>query len=160
MTDDARPVVVAYDGSDAAGAAVRAAAELFPDRRLVVVTVWEPGLAMAMAQTRDPTGVGYIQPGPAELVAIDRAERDHAAEAAEQGARLAAEAGATAEPRALEDADGAARTIAAFADECEAGAVVVGSRGLGGMRARMFGSTSRTLLERSDRPVVVVKAPG
>jgi len=160
MSDDARPVVVAYDGSDAAGAAVRAAAELFPDRRLGVVTVWEPGLAMAVAQTRDPTGVGYIQPGPTELLAIDRAERDHATEAAEQGARIAADAGATAEPHALEDLDGVARTIAAFAGECDAVAVVVGSRGLGGVRARVFGSTSRALLERADRPVVVVKAPG
>jgi len=45
---------------------------------------------------------------------------------------------------------------AARADAC---AIVVGSRGLGRVKSRLFGSTSRTLLERSDRPVLVVKAP-
>jgi nucleotide-binding universal stress UspA family protein len=126
----------------------------------VVVTVWEPGLAMAMAQSRDPTGVGYVMPDPRELAAVDRAQRDHAAEAAEQGAQLAAGAGAVAEACSLEDDDGVPETIATYAASCAARAVVVGSRGLGGMRARLFGSTSRGLLEHADVPVMVVKTPG
>ena len=35
---------------------------------------------------------------------------------------------------------------------------MIGSRGLGGVRS-LFGSTSRTLLHESDRPVLVVRAP-
>jgi|tagenome__1003787_1003787.scaffolds.fasta_scaffold20731346_1 nucleotide-binding universal stress UspA family protein len=160
MTDDARPVVVAYDGSEPACAAVRAAADLFPDGRIVVVTVWEAGLALATAENRQFTGMGNAMPGPDEWAAVDRAQRDHAAEAAAQGVQLAAEAGVTAEACSLEDEHGVARTIATYAEGCDARAVVVGSRGIGGMRARVFGSTSRGVLERADRPVVVVKAPG
>jgi nucleotide-binding universal stress UspA family protein len=36
--------------------------------------------------------------------------------------------------------------------------LVIGSRGLGGVKA-LFGSTSRSLLQETDRPVLVVKAP-
>lgn len=35
-----RPLVIAYDGSDLGGAAVRAGAELLPGRSALVVTVW------------------------------------------------------------------------------------------------------------------------
>ena len=48
MSMDERPVVVGFDGSDESEAAMREAAALFRDRTLVVVSVWEPGLAMAM----------------------------------------------------------------------------------------------------------------
>jgi nucleotide-binding universal stress UspA family protein len=159
MPNSEAPVVVAFDGSDAAVEAVRAAARLFAGRRIVVVTVWEPGLAMAMAAGRDLTG-GYstMVPSADEMVAIDRAQHDHAAEAAEQGARLAVDAGATAEARVLPDEAGVAATIEAFAAGCDACALVVGSRGLGGVRSRLFGSTSRGLLEHAERPVLVVRA--
>jgi nucleotide-binding universal stress UspA family protein len=153
------PVLVAYDGSDAASAAVRAAAELFRGRRLVVATVWEPGLAMTMASSGDPAALAYNLPSAAEMVAVDRRERDHAAAAAEEGARLATELGATAEPCPLPDDDGVPETLAAFAASCGACALVVGSRGLRGVRSRLFGSTSRALLEGARLPVVVVKSP-
>jgi nucleotide-binding universal stress UspA family protein len=37
--------------------------------------------------------------------------------------------------------------------------MVVGSRGLGGIKARLLGSTSRKLLQHTRRPVLVVRAP-
>ena len=46
---DNRPVLVAYDGSDESAAALRSAVTLFPLRTVIVVGVWEPGLARAMA---------------------------------------------------------------------------------------------------------------
>ena len=42
---DLSPIVIAYDGSDAARAAVKEAAVLFGSRHAIVLTVWEPGLA-------------------------------------------------------------------------------------------------------------------
>jgi nucleotide-binding universal stress UspA family protein len=36
---------------------------------------------------------------------------------------------------------------------------VVGSRGLGGIKARVLGSTSRKLLHDTHRPVLVVRTP-
>jgi nucleotide-binding universal stress UspA family protein len=159
MRNGEPPVVVAYDGSDAAVEAVRVAAELFAGHRIVVVTVWEPGLAMALAAGRDLTGsYSAMLPSADEIVAVDRAQHNHAAEAAEQGARLAADAGVTAEACSLSDETGVASTIAAFAARCDACALVVGSRGLGGVRSRLFGSTSRALLERATRPVLIVRA--
>jgi nucleotide-binding universal stress UspA family protein len=154
------PVVVAYDGSAVASAAVRAAATLFGGRQLKIATVWEPGLAMALAASGDPSALAYSLPTYAETVAVDRSQRDQAAEAAEQGARLARELGASAEACPLPDDDGIPRTIAAFAAGCGACAVVVGSRGLRGIKSRLLGSTSRGLLEDAQLPIVVVKHPG
>ena len=161
MTADGEPIVVAFDGSEESEAAVRTAAKLCGPRRVVVVSVWEPGLAMAMATTYDPTGgVGYVPPSGEDILAIDRAQRDHAADVAASGARLASELGAVAEPYAVADEADIAATVAHVADELDAVAIVVGSRGLGGMRSRLLGSTSNGLLHRTRRPVVVVRVPG
>jgi nucleotide-binding universal stress UspA family protein len=160
MSADARPAVVAFDGSAEARAAVAAASELFPGRRLVIVSVWEPGLALALAPTRDLTGVGYPPPTAEEVEALDRVQHDHAVEMAEAGAALARELGATAEPDPVADEADVADTIAAVAERVDACAIIVGSRGLGRVRSRLFGSTSREVLQRSGRPVLVVKAPG
>jgi nucleotide-binding universal stress UspA family protein len=160
MPSDARPAVVAFDGSVESEAAVSAAAALFPQRRLVVVTVWEPGLALALAPTRDLTGIASPPPSFEEVAAIDRAQRDHATEAAETGVRLAQQAGVEAEPMPIADDADIAETIAGLAERLDACAIVVGSRGLGGMKSRLLGSTSRKVLQHSARPVLVVKAPG
>jgi nucleotide-binding universal stress UspA family protein len=159
MAGDARPVVVAFDGSAESEAAMRAAAELFGTHPLLIVSVWEPGLAAAMAPLRDPTGIGYAPPSVEEMAAVDRAQRDHAIEAVETGARLARELGVEAETYPVADEADVADTIAAIAERRRACAVVVGSRGLGGVRSKLFGSTSRELLRRMECPVLVVKAP-
>jgi nucleotide-binding universal stress UspA family protein len=159
MPPDARPVVIAYDGSDEARTAVRAAAGLFGERPLLVVSVWEPGLALTMASMQDPTGMAYMPPTAEETEAIDHAQHHHASQASEDGARLARELGATAAPISVADEANVADTILAVAEEHDASAIVVGSRGLGGVKARLLGSTSRDLLHRTHRPVLVVKPP-
>jgi nucleotide-binding universal stress UspA family protein len=158
MAEDTRPVLVAYDASDEAKGAVRQAATLFPARPLVVVSVWEPGLAaMAAMPGVDTVGVAY-PPDPVEVAEIDRAQRDHAKDVSEAGADLARGLGATAEPLSVPDEADVAATIAAIADERDACAIVVGSRGLGRIRARLLGSTSQGLLHHTQRPVLVVRA--
>ena len=159
MPDDARRILVAFDGSDTAQAAVEAAARLFPTHKLVVTSVWEPGLAVAMASTTDMTGIGYVAPTPDEMATMDRAQRDHATDAAETGARLARERGADADPNPIADEGKIGETLAAVADQLDAEAIVVGSRGLGAFKAGLFGSTSRDVLGHTKRPVLVVKAP-
>src|SRR5687768_11532302 len=130
MDTDARPILVAYDGSDESQAAVRSAAGLFIGRRLVIASVWEPGLAMVMATPVDPTGIGYTPPTGEAIASVDRAQRDHAVAVAEEGVRLAQEAGAAAEAYPVADEVDIARTLAELAVSLEAGAIVVGSRGL------------------------------
>jgi len=156
---DVRPVVLAYDGSEEAQAALREAVALFGDRPMIVASVWEPGLAMAtmMPPAGEPS-MGYL-PDPAEVDAIDRAQSGHAVDVAEAGARLARELGATAEAVSMPDSASIAETLIAIADERDARAIVVGSRGLGGIKARVLGSTSRKLLHDTHRPVLVVRTP-
>jgi nucleotide-binding universal stress UspA family protein len=159
MPDDSHPILVAYDGSDTAQSAVETAARLFPGHRLVVTSVWEPGLAVAMASTTtDMTGIGYATPTPDEMARTDRAQRDHATDAAETGARLARELGANAEANPIADEGKIGETLSALADQLDADAIVVGSRGLGAFKAGLFGSTSRDVLGHTHRPVLVVKA--
>src|SRR3954464_10924990 len=110
------PVGAAYAGSGAARGPGAAAARLFPTHRLVVATVWEPGQALALAPARDPTGVGYAMPSAEEMEAVDRGQRDHAVDAAEEGMRLATESGANAQAVSLPDDAGVPETIAAFAE--------------------------------------------
>ena len=156
---DVRPVVLAYDGSAEADAALREAVALFGQRRLIVASVWEPGLAMVtmMPPAGEPT-MGYL-PDPGEVAAIDRVQSGHADDVAEAGARLARELGATAEALSVPDAANVAETLIAIAEERDARAIVVGSRGLGGIKARVLGSTSRKLLHDTHRPVLVVRTP-
>ena len=128
MTKDAQPVVVAFDGSPEARAAVGSAAALFPDRKLLIATVWEPGLAMMVGAMPDTTGAGMPYPlPPGSDRTVDRAEHDHAESAAAAGARLARELGATAEPLPLPDTVNVAETLAEVAESRDAAALVVGS---------------------------------
>jgi nucleotide-binding universal stress UspA family protein len=159
MSAAERPVVVAFDGSKESEAAVRAAAELFHGRRLVVVSVWEPGLALAVTPPPDGlSGMSYAPPSPETMAMVDRAQHERADDAAQAGAALARELGADAEPHSVPDEVDIAETLAGVADERDAAALVVGSRGLGRMKARLLGSTSQGLLHHTRRPVVVVRA--
>ena len=160
MSPDEQPAVVAYDGSDEAQAAVREAARLLPGRRLVVVSVWEQGLAlMLMPPTDTISGVPNMTPSPETIATTDRAQHDHAADTAAQGAEIARSLGADAEPYPVADDVDAAETIAAEAERLDAAVIVIGSRGLGRMKSRLLGSTSQGLLRHTRRPVIVVKAP-
>ena len=156
MSEDVRPVVAAFDGSPESTAAVREAAALFGHRPIVVLTVWEPNLATAIATTPDVMGTPYSLPNPEDVETVDRIREDHAAAVAQSGAELARSLGATAEPLVIGDGLNVADTVASVAKERDAAAIVVGSRGLGAVKARLMGSTSRRLLHDSPRPILVV----
>jgi nucleotide-binding universal stress UspA family protein len=59
----------------------------------------------------------------------------------------------------VRDQSDAADAIVAVANERDAAAIVVGSRGLKGLRSKLLGSTSAALLRKAGRPVVVVRHP-
>ena len=83
----------------------------------------------------------------------------HATRTADEGARIARELGATADAMPVADEAHVADTLVAIADRNDAAVIVTGSRGLGRVKSRFMGSTSRDLLRHSGRPVLVVKSP-
>jgi nucleotide-binding universal stress UspA family protein len=153
------PILVAYDGSDLAQEAVRQAATLFPGRHAVVVTVWEPGLATmtVMAPGFDMAGPFPARYDPALTTEVDHASEDRAALVAEEGAQLGRSLGLEAEALAIADEAKIGDTIADLAEQRSAAAVVIGSHGISGLRSHLLGSTSRDILGRCGRPVVVVR---
>ncbi len=153
-------LLIAYDGSDLAGVAVRSAAELFPGSRALVVTVWEPGLAAmaALYPGFDAAGAVQLPPDPEMVREVDKAREDHAEVVAREGARLARSLGLDAEPHAIPDEVHVADAIVELAAERDAAAVVIGSHGITGLRSHLLGSTSRHVLARCRRPVLVVRA--
>ncbi|HXA55508.1 MAG TPA: universal stress protein [Solirubrobacteraceae bacterium] len=151
-------ILIAYDGSPAARAAVSAAGTLFAPGDAIVLTVWEPGLAEMML-VPDATGMGstMLPFDPSVSREVEAANEEHAKRVAEEGARLAGEAGLDAEAVAVEDLTDPAGAIVAAADERGVRAIVVGSRGLGALKSKLLGSTSKEILGRSSQPVVVVR---
>src|ERR1700677_2759878 len=127
---DVPPILIAYDGSDAARAAVNEAAALFAARPAIVVTVWEPGLAdyMLMPNTMG-TGTMMMPYDPATVQAIDKASEDHARDIAEDGAQLARAGGLQAEALAVRDAVDIAGAILDAASEHGGAATGRGARG-------------------------------
>jgi nucleotide-binding universal stress UspA family protein len=154
------PILIAYDGSPAARAAVAEAGALFAPRRAIVLTVWEQGLSEFML-VPDATGMGttMMPYDPAVVREIDRAGEDHAKDIASDGQAIAKQTGLEAEITVVRDQTNAADAIVAAANEHAAAAIVVGSRGLKGLRSKLLGSTSSELLRKAGRPVVVVRHP-
>jgi nucleotide-binding universal stress UspA family protein len=152
-------IVIAYDGSDLAKEAVRQAAVLFPGSPAVVTTVWEPGLG-ALTTMAPGFDVGPLDGrfDPAEVAEVDHAVEDHAVVVAADGTQLARSLGLEAEAHAIADELKVGDTIADVAEQCSAAAVVIGSHGLSGLKSHLLGSTSRDILARCGRPVVVVRA--
>jgi nucleotide-binding universal stress UspA family protein len=154
------PILIAYDGSEAARGAVREAGALFASCPALVLTVWEPSLAQFML-VPDPTGLSstMMPYDPALARDVERASEEHARDIAQDGVRLAQAAGLQAQPLTAEDSLAPADAIVATADEHDARAIVIGSRGLRGLKSKLLGSTSAHVLQHASRPVVVVRHP-
>jgi nucleotide-binding universal stress UspA family protein len=152
-------VVIAYDGSAAARQAVADAAKIVGSARVLVATVWEAGLAYAGPLM--PASGMYVEPmmQPEVSLEVDHVIRDQAEAVSAEGAGLARSLGLEAEPLAVPNEGDIARTILRVAQEHRADAIVVGSRGLGGIRARLEGSTSKGVLKEAQCAVLVVHEP-
>jgi len=148
-------ILICYDGSPDAAAAVERAATLFPDQPATVLTVWEPFVEVA---TRTTIGFGLIPsiPDPDE---IDDASRQAAEKTAGEGAKLATEHGLTAQARTCAQTMTIADALLVEAERIGADAIVMGSRGLSGVKSLQLGSVSHELIQHADRAVIVVPSP-
>jgi nucleotide-binding universal stress UspA family protein len=146
-------ILIAYDGSKDAQSAVDLAGDLMSGEPTTVLSVWEPFVDV-MART----GLG-VGPGVVDFEALDKAYEESARERAAEGAQRAARAGLNAQPRSRARHATLAATILAEADEVGASAIVLGSRGLTGVKSLLLGSVSHAVLQHADRPVIVVPSP-
>jgi nucleotide-binding universal stress UspA family protein len=149
----AGPLLLCYDGSEDAVHAIEHAATLFTGWAAVVVTVWQPAAGLgSMVWSGETPGTEYV----AEL---DRAAAEEAARIAAEGARVALRAGLNAEPLAVEAAGSVSKTILRLADQNDAATIVMGSRGLTGLRSMLLGSVSQAVAHHSDRPTLIIRRP-
>jgi nucleotide-binding universal stress UspA family protein len=151
-THDDQHLLVGYDGSPDAAGAIELGARLLPGRRVRIAHLWAPPFAATELRTRVWRQVQSVN----EMV--DMLEREALAEAervAGEGVTLATAAGWTAEPLVKRSYGGEGLQLAALAEELAPAALVVGSRGLTGVRA-MLGSVSDQAVHASPVPVVVV----
>jgi nucleotide-binding universal stress UspA family protein len=146
------PLLLAYDGSDAARRAVQHAAALFPGHRALVVSVTQPPALGSQAWA------GAIET-MADFVEVDRAAVDRSGAVADEGVRVARAAGLRAEPLGVVSAGPVATTLLEAADSVNATTIVMGSRGLTGVRSILLGSVSRGVLHKTVRPTLVVRPP-
>jgi nucleotide-binding universal stress UspA family protein len=144
-------IIVGYDGSDDARAAIERAAAVLVDESATVVTVWESveqltSRARAIATVSNPEET-------------DAARRKEAEDYAREGAELARAHGLDANPRIAERKTTVADAILNEAEAVGASAIVVGSRGRGLLASLLLGSVSQDVLQRSDLLVMVVPSP-
>jgi nucleotide-binding universal stress UspA family protein len=148
-------ILMCYDGSGDAGAAIEQAGLLLDSQPAAVLTVWQPfGEVLA----RTPLGFGFA-PGVLNIEEADNASRAAAERVAADGAKLARQAGFNAQPRACIEMTTTAGAILSEAESVGAKAIVMGSRGLSGLKSLLLGSVSHAVLQGADRTVIVVPSP-
>jgi nucleotide-binding universal stress UspA family protein len=132
-------VIVGYDGSECAKAALRAGAE--------VAKAYGDKLIVAF---------GYeLNPIAGEMRDYQLALRDLATKRLKEAQALVE--GTDVDAVIVERAP--AHALVHLADERDARVIVVGTRGESPIRGALLGSTPHKLLQLSDRPVLVVPAP-
>ncbi len=144
-------LLIAYDGSPDAKAAIQHAGRLMPNTAVTVLTIWEPFTTMLARTPETLRALARVD----DAEAIDRESLDAAEKSSKDGVELAREAGLDATPSSTPLNGSIADTIIAQADRLDVDAIVIGSRGLTGM-ALLLGSVSLAVVQRADRTVVVV----
>jgi len=148
-------ILICYDGSDDAKAAIETAGRLFEGRPATVLTVWERFIDILAR-----TGAGFgFSASTADPDAVDRASEEAARASADEGVGLARAAGLNPQPRVRPRAGTIAEAIFEEAESDKADVIVMGSRGLTGVKSFLLGSVSHAVLQHADRPVVVVPSP-
>jgi nucleotide-binding universal stress UspA family protein len=147
LDDPQGPLILCYDGSETAERAIRVAPVLVGRGRAArVLYAYKP--------TERSLGVAQaISGGRIDAPVSGEADAHRVVDA---GVAIAREAGFEAEPLLLEADRRTAELIAATADELDAPAIVMGQRGMSGLKSAVLGSVSRDVVNGYHRPVIVV----
>ncbi len=150
-------ILIAYDGSPAGQGVLHSVPALFPEAQARVLTVYEGPLEMEIALA-SAGGVGYVGLDDASWQEFEDTSQGEALATAQGAAKGLADAGLTADAEVAR-ARGEAGTVAGVLEAAEAwdaDVIATGTRGRGGLKRVLLGSTSTALLHRADRPVLVV----
>lgn len=134
-------IIVGYDGSDCAKAALRVAVEV--------------GRAYG-----EPVTIAFgfdVSPVGGELHDYHEALRELATKRLEEARALVGDDAGQVDAVIVEEEP--AQALVQLADERDARVIVVGTRGERPLQGALLGSTPHKLLHLSDRPVLVVPAP-
>jgi nucleotide-binding universal stress UspA family protein len=148
------PVVIGFDGSPASERAVYDTARLLPNRRALVVHVWEPGEAIDALTPM----MGLAPIDIRAAIDLEQELAEAAQRMAEHGTRIARESGLEAEGLAVADEITVSATLIRLASENDASAISVGSHGHRALREVLLGSTTREVIRSADCPVIVTRA--
>jgi nucleotide-binding universal stress UspA family protein len=149
-------LLIAYDGSTAAEAALVTAGRLFAGARGCLLTIIEPAPGPARVQAfafrLDPELVQR------ELEALGQELMDDGRGVAARGLEIAEAAGLTLQSHVIPREGSESQTILLQADTANADLIICGSRGRGAVARSLLGSTSTSVLHHATRPVLVVPA--
>jgi nucleotide-binding universal stress UspA family protein len=144
------PLLVCYDGSDGARAALERAAEALAPADVIVACYWQP-----FAESRKRLAVDIL-----ELVqdqaGINEREAALAEQIAEEGAARARALGFSARAEAIKITTPIDEAILAHAEELEAVTIVLGARSSSRLRSLLLGDVANEVVQSSTRPVFVV----
>jgi nucleotide-binding universal stress UspA family protein len=150
-------ILVATDGSSAAELATRTAVDLGQqtnsELHLIHVLDIVP-TALLYPESTDPEGVEL--PDPILVEDIERRAEQRGREMLDAEVERAQSAGGTVAQAHLMMGD-AAREIVHLAEDLEAGLVVMGSRGRGGISRALLGSVSDSVVRHAHCPVLVIR---
>jgi nucleotide-binding universal stress UspA family protein len=147
------PLLLCYDGSEDAKHAIELAAGLLGGAHALVLTVWQPTHGLGSFAWAGATA------SMVDFFALDRAAAEDAGNVAHDGVRIAQDAGLKAEPVTIEATGPVWKTILKIARQHDAATIVIGSRGLTGVRSMLLGSVSSAVVHHADRPTLVIHQP-
>lgn len=141
------PLILCYDGSAPAERAIRTAPVLVGRGRAArVLYAYKP--------TERSLGVAQaIAGGRIDAPVLGEAD---AHEVVDRGVAIARDAGFDAEPLLLVADRPTAVLLAETAEELDSPGIVMGQRGMSGLKSAVLGSVSRDVVNASARPVVLV----
>ncbi len=146
-------ILIAYDGSPDAQTAIDRAGQLLSNEDATILAVWERFIDVV---TRAGGGIGV---GEVDYEALDRGYENEARQRAEQGVERARQAGLNAQALVRAREQTVASTILAEADDLGVDAIVLGTRGLTGLKSLLLGSVSHAVVQHAHVPVMVVPSP-
>jgi len=147
-------MLIAYDGTDRAADALRAAAKLLKATNVEIITAWEPA---ARTNARAASFTGTHQTA---VTTEDDAAYTYAEGVCRDGIALAESLGLTAQAHLVEQTSTVAQAIVEAADELGVDVIVAGTRGISGVRSWFNSSTAENVLQNANCPVFVVPSSG